>query len=592
VLGRRTGVFIHCACAIAGVVTSACEPDPHDLRWRFVFDSSASATRAVAVEGTVLEGGCTSSAVRFRATGTRTSMPPLAPPLGPGRYGFAGSARDAACIDFARGCVEVELPLEPGSEVVVTLVATTESAACPPDECTAGACGSPDAGTRDAGRIDAGEPRDAGMIDAACACDACETCSAGTCVPAPDDTACAGGICHDGACCTGCWDGATCQPGTAAAACGAAGRACTACECAGDACTAGACEVGRPIDAVAAGGAFTCAIASGELWCWGENSQGQIGTGAFGADVLAPMRVGTASEWSAVGTGDDHVCAVRDGELHCWGDSSDGQLGLGTMIRMATPQRVGMLTNWAQPEGASVGDMSCAIHTDGSAECFGQNNFGQLGVGDLMPRLVPTPIAGSYRVIAIAHHTSFGIGTTGALFAWGRNHMGQLGAGDMVDRSSPTQLGAMTDWTAVGAGDVHACAIRAGQLHCWGANVSGQLGTGGTTASTSPVRVGMESDWVQVEGGLNHTCGRRMDGSLWCWGDNTNGEIGAGVVGATMPSPTRVGAASDYTDLTVGGNHSCAVRSSGAIECFGSSSNGQLGQGDRLTHPSPARVCF
>ncbi len=142
----------------------ACEGDPNGLEWGVRFASDADRVRARFVEASILEGGCAGADIYWTEVplvpGGSVEMPPN---LGTGQYGFAGRARDENCNWFVAGCVEATLPsMEP---IIVTLNPVTESAECPPSECSAGRCLSDDAGTPDAAMDAATDapPTDSGM---------------------------------------------------------------------------------------------------------------------------------------------------------------------------------------------------------------------------------------------------------------------------------------------------------------------------------------------------------------------------------------------------------------------------------------------
>ena len=101
--------------------------------------------------------------------------------------------------------------------------------------------------------------------------------------------------------------------------------------------------------------------------------------------------------------------------------------------------------------------------------------------------------------------------TDGTLWIWGRNQYGQLGVSDVVSRSSPVQVGTLTTWTNIGAGDNHALAITSGgTLWAWGknkrlSNYYGQLGLGDVIYRSSPTQVGTLASWVEALGGRSNT---------------------------------------------------------------------------------------
>jgi len=132
----------------------------------------------------------------------------------------------------------------------------------------------------------------------------------------------------------------------------------------------------------------------------------------------------------------------------------------------------------------------------------------------------------SAKVAAGGSHTC-AIKTDGSLWCWGNNLFGQLGDRTNTDRNTPTQI-MPSGATSVALGGSHTCAIKTnGSLWCWGANGYGQLGDGTNTAKNSPVQI-MSSGVSSVSLGYNHTCAIKQDGSLWCWGDNYYSQLGDG----------------------------------------------------------------
>ena len=101
----------------------------------------------------------------------------------------------------------------------------------------------------------------------------------------------------------------------------------------------------------------------------------------------------------------------------------------------------------------------------------------------------------------------------GTLWAWGRNNYGELGLGDAANRSSPVQVGALTDWSAIGVGYCHSLAIKTdGTLWAWGSNGYGQLGLGDATNRSSPVQVGALTDWSAIGAGYYFSLATQVAG--------------------------------------------------------------------------------
>ncbi|MDQ3036848.1 MAG: hypothetical protein M3Y87_30925, partial [Myxococcota bacterium] len=153
-------------------------------------------------------------------------------------------------------------------------------------------------------------------------------------------------------------------------------------------------QVGADTDwtAITGGDSHACGVrAGGELYCWGSSVDAQLGIGSTTPQPL-PTRVGTASTWAQVSAGLAHTCAIQsDGSLWCWGKNDAGQLGLDrTGADVSAPERVGTRTDWRQVQTGDA--FTCAVRTGGSAYCMGANLLGQLGQGDRITRTTPTEV--------------------------------------------------------------------------------------------------------------------------------------------------------------------------------------------------------
>lgn len=191
---------------------------------------------------------------------------------------------------------------------------------------------------------------------------------------------------------------------------------------------------------VTAGYAHTCAIrTNGTLWCWGDSTYGQLGLGILSYRTT-PTQVGTAT-WISVAAGYAHTCAVRtDRSLWCWGENGYGQLGV-TGGQQPSPVQVGSATTWS---AASTGsDTSCASRTDGTLWCWGDNTDGQVGDGTTTHRYAPAQV-GSLNTwtsgVAVGYAHTCAIRTDDSLWCWGNNMVGQVGDGTTVRRLTPVQV--------------------------------------------------------------------------------------------------------------------------------------------------------
>jgi len=188
-------------------------------------------------------------------------------------------------------------------------------------------------------------------------------------------------------------------------------------------------HVGSGWTSIATGPMHACGIRSdGMMLCWGANDQGQLGTGTT-ADSPQPVAVASSGSWSKIAAGGAHTCAVAtDGAVWCWGANDAGQLGLsGIGASQAAPERIDALA--AIADVAAGERHTCARATAGTLWCWGS------GVSQ------PTePIAGAtwLTIAAGARHSC--AAREGALSCWGDNDWGQLGVGDTMARAVPEPL--------------------------------------------------------------------------------------------------------------------------------------------------------
>lgn len=232
-----------------------------------------------------------------------------------------------------------------------------------------------------------------------------------------------------------------------------------------------------------------CAITVvGDLYCWGDTASGQLGIGNHYTDVgsVPPNQVTDLSNVVSVSAGYNHTCAITaNGNLYCWGDNTYGQLGTGDNTNQSTPTLVTEISNVVS---VSTGNSTtCATTAGNDAYCWGDNSHGQLGNGDTTSQNTPY-LLGSGIVLSVStsgDHTCAIITAVvsidnNSLVCWGNNEYGQLGTGSAGGyESEPSLLSGISNVTAVTTGVDYTCATTTGsKVYCWGANLSGQLGVG------------------------------------------------------------------------------------------------------------------
>jgi alpha-tubulin suppressor-like RCC1 family protein len=202
----------------------------------------------------------------------------------------------------------------------------------------------------------------------------------------------------------------------------------------------------------------------------------------------------------------------------------------------------------------------------------------------------PVPPACSTDITSGGGH-SCAIREDRTVWCWGRNDFGQLGDGLAIDSDEPVQAIGITNAVQVQAGELHTCALDTmGTVRCWGQNSVGQLGDGSTSSdSRAPVVVRDLAGATQLSVGNEHACALKSDGTVACWGANADGQLGDGTM-TPRSAPTSVPDLSGVTEVVAGYETTCAVTTAGTAYCWGENNDGELGVGDTAAHPRPTEV--
>jgi alpha-tubulin suppressor-like RCC1 family protein len=287
-----------------------------------------------------------------------------------------------------------------------------------------------------------------------------------------------------------------------------------------------------------------------------------------------------------------------------------GQLGNGTTAKALAPVTVTGLA-----DGAAVAcgfDYSCALRSDGSVACWGNDDYGQLGNApgagaelcdtDFHCSTRPVPVPGLGRTTAIAATADDGsehscaLLSDGTIECWAANTGGELGSGTPSSASSPpVTVTGLRGATAVAVASAYTCAVAGdGTVDCWGQDVT--LGIGapmsncfGTPCASVPAPVVGLAGAIAIAAGSVFRCALLFDGTVRCWGQNDLGELGNGS-GTSVSTPTVVSGLAGAAAVTTSRRHACALLRTGTVKCWGANSSGQLGDGTRTDSSSPVDV--
>ncbi len=343
----------------------------------------------------------------------------------------------------------------------------------------------------------------------------------------------------------------------------------------------------RDILKIDAGQNFTCALEddgtglSGGLRCWGAGSYGRQGNGSTSNSYPLSLVPGMESGVKDFSVGYYHACALVDdgagaGGVKCWGRNNQGQVGNGDLVDQTSPIDVVGLTSGIESLSVHLYH-GCAVTTGGALYCWGDNAQGQLGIGNRVDSLTPVLVTGmgsGVESVSTGRYQTCAVMMSGALYCWGDNARGQIGDGTTTDRLSPVLITA-SGIESVSSGYRHTCSVTTlGELNCWGENLAGEVGDGTLTRRTSPVVVsGMSSGVTSVSAGFRYTCASMDDGGMFCWGDSgTYGRLGDGTTTDSLVPNEIINYTGDVSQIATGlltNGQTCMLQTDGAAYCWG-----------------------
>lgn len=325
--------------------------------------------------------------------------------------------------------------------------------------------------------------------------------------------------------------------------------------------------------------------------------------------------------WRALSAGSDHTCGLTtDGRVFCWGANEYGQLGDGTRNSRWIPAPVAARAGLRFQSVAAGDENSCAVSTDGSAWCWGDNRNANVGDRTHVTRLAPARVAGRVPFRSVSFHDRpCALGESGETYCWGGYTVTAPVAVPRRSRSEHGAFGARScdltadstvvcwNWDDSSAsvrplpgglrfariflrGNTACGVTAAGSAHCWGWFVPGRPENPvGESGAWEPFHVAPELRFRSMQVLWQTACGLTLDGVPYCWGEPSPLVPGVPERQAT-PVPVRIAVERPLVSLTFGRMHACGLTADGAAYCWGLNSSGQLGDGTDAARAGAVRV--
>jgi alpha-tubulin suppressor-like RCC1 family protein len=300
----------------------------------------------------------------------------------------------------------------------------------------------------------------------------------------------------------------------------------------------------QQVVSVSASSGAACGLTSAQVaGCWGYNHFGQLGRGTTSPDANpTPFSVVGGLTFAKVVIGWTSACGLTPaGAVYCWGDNSFGQIGDGgPSTTRLTPTPVA--GNRTFKDVSLIGAHVCALTTGGEAFCWGFNLAGQVGDGTTINQPVPTAVGGGLRFAQVSSGlvNTCGLTASGSAYCWGSNTAGALGNGSTTASTMPVAVQGGLSFTMLSSGGSTICGLNSGgAAYCWGNNAEGEVGDGSTTNRLTPTAVSGGHSFRSLSSGWSAACGVTTAGEIWCWGSGSSGQLGDGLT-ADRNVPFRV----------------------------------------------------
>lgn len=279
----------------------------------------------------------------------------------------------------------------------------------------------------------------------------------------------------------------------------------------------------------------------------------------------------------------DHVCTLTaTGRVSCWGRGNDGELGTGDLPQGAAIREI---ETTAVPTSIATGEETSCWVADSEVTCWGANDRAQIALRPVEAFLHPELIelGGPVRAVELGQNGSLALMEDGSVRYWGGNGCGQAGTATRTPPVAPVAIPGIAGASDIAISDVMSCALSSGGVTCWGTTRANSPELDSCAAepiaapAPAPELAGKRV--VEIDGGCHdHICAVVDDGTLWCKGTNADGQLGDGTT-MYRDGFVQTTGLTDVVDVAVGAFHTCALRRTGEVACWGRNDRGQLARG-------------
>jgi alpha-tubulin suppressor-like RCC1 family protein len=398
-------------------------------------------------------------------------------------------------------------------------------------------------------------------------------------------------------------------------------------------------KLGDGFTQVVAGFLNTAAVKTdGTLWLWGGNQSGMFGD-CTTTTHNKPVQIGKDFNQVAL-THNALLATRRDGSHWTWGWRWDGdQLDVSRICRKPTQvvfgdgisawnRRTTRSARLALPAPplpkdiasiAAGGSHSAMVKADGSLWTWGNNTYGQLGLGSVDAHNTPQRVGDGYKQVFIDFRSTLALKKDDSFWRWGalpgsyprgdflqQKHI-SLAAKKAFDgttylRRSGYKLGralgrradgTILDWGYVSdiskqpvAFGQDVTEISAGGFGSYAIKTDGSLWLlGQYPVNPPPKHVG--NDFIHVVQNAGHVFGIKADGSLWAWGENSHYQLGDGTQ-KDRPDPVKIG--NGFVRVVAGQFHGLALAADGGLWSWGHNETGVIGDGTTQARSRPVKI--